>query len=470
MLRKKEIHYKQSVLNTDSYDKRRFNELLKHSKGLQEMRKDGERVPHFTELMGDVWSSFYKNEPELKDDIPKTHHFNKQMMDRVLNDSSFNQYHDVTRLNDLMSAFYSITFSENIFKWIEEMRKQDDSLDQLMDQIQEQGDGHTEDSSEQQEELQDQFNQKMQEKLEDSGNQISQMMNKAMNEAKEQHKNMDQVMEGLGAGTGDPDYKKMPISDKFKLADAMKKSRKFKEIADWAGRFKAIARSKQKIKHKETVLKSGIVQGNDPERILPSEIANLAVPHAKLDFLKRFAEGQTMQFDKKGKENLGKGPIVLCLDESGSMSDMETESKGYVLAMMAIAKKQKRDFALVRFSTDCKTTIYKKGKITTDEMIRFADRFMNGGTTFYRPLRESMRLFESQKFKNGDLIFVTDGSAQLDHQFIETIKKKKEKIQFKVMAILIGNQTTTKSISTFSDEIIESDRFLDEGVEKTFTI
>ncbi|WP_443258258.1 vWA domain-containing protein [Virgibacillus sp. L01] len=66
--------------------------------------------------------------------------------------------------------------------------------------------------------------------------------------------------------------------------------------------------------------------------------------------MRKFVEGQTMVYDKKGKETLGKGPIILCLDESGSMRDLESQSKGFALALISYAKKQKRDFALISFS------------------------------------------------------------------------------------------------------------------------
>ena len=89
-----------------------------------------------------------------------------------------------------------------------------------------------------------------------------------------------------------------------------------------------------------------------------------------------------MQYEQKGHEVLGKGPIVLCLDQSGSMHKLDTQSKGFTLALMSIARKQKRDFCLVLFSTRTKIIKYEKGKIKGSDMVNFALTFLGGGTNF----------------------------------------------------------------------------------------
>lgn len=65
--------------------------------------------------------------------------------------------------------------------------------------------------------------------------------------------------------------------------------------------------------------RQGIVQGDNPELLLPTESAQLKNPATTLNFLRRFTEKQTIQYVSKGKESTGKGPVVLCLDQSGRM-------------------------------------------------------------------------------------------------------------------------------------------------------
>ena len=159
-----------------------------------------------------------------------------------------------------------------------------------------------------------------------------------------------------------------------------------KEIADSAGRFKQVARKKQKTKYKEAMERSGVTIGNDIERLLPMELGLYTHPTTKTDFLRRFVEGQTMMYEQKGQEVLGKGPIILCLDQSGSMRNLDTQSKGFTLALMSIARRQRRDFCLILFSTRIQVFKYEKGKIKSSDMVKLAQTFLSGGTDFPRLL------------------------------------------------------------------------------------
>ena len=53
-----------SVLNTDSFDKRRFKEIFEMSSGLQKVRDEG-ALPMFEPLLADIWASLYKMKPEI---------------------------------------------------------------------------------------------------------------------------------------------------------------------------------------------------------------------------------------------------------------------------------------------------------------------------------------------------------------------------------------------------------------------
>src|SRR5699024_4443786 len=153
-------------------------------------------------------------------------------------------------------------------------------------------------------------------------------------------------------------------------------------IAEWAGRFKQIARQKQKSIYHNSIERSGVSLGKDIEKLLPSELSLYKNESTKLDFLRRFVEGQTMQYDTKGKESLGKGAIILCLDQSGSMHKLDYQSKGFALALISIAKRQKRDFCYIPFSI--KTQVYRfvKGNISSSEMIQLSENFLGVGINF----------------------------------------------------------------------------------------
>src|SRR5690606_32578793 len=257
------------------------------------------------------------------------------------------------------------------------------------------------------------------------GRGFQQAMAKAMKETNDVKNNVKSLLCGTNAGNQEAELKKVPLREQIKLAESLTKDMRIKRIAEWAGRMKVVARKKQKSKHTESIERSGVTLGNDVERLLPAELGMYMNPKTKLDFLRRFVEGETLQFEQKGNEMLGKGPIVLCLDQPGSMQDLDMQSKGFVLALMSIAKRQRRDFCLITFSTKIKTFEYPKGKITIDDMVKLATSFMNGGTDFKAPLNESLRIINKSRFEKADVVFVTDGEARVDDGFLKRFNQIK---------------------------------------------
>ena len=69
---------------------------------------------------------------------------------------------------------------------------------------------------------------------------------------------------------------------------------------------------------------------------------------------------------------LGIGPIILCLDQTGSMRNLDTQSKGFTLALMSIARRQRRDFCLILISNRTQVFTYEKGKIKSSDMVNLA--------------------------------------------------------------------------------------------------
>jgi uncharacterized protein with von Willebrand factor type A (vWA) domain len=127
-----------------------------------------------------------------------------------------------------------------------------------------------------------------------------------------------------------------------------------RRICEAAGRFRRVAQSKQRRKAShglDDVV--GVEPGGDVGRLLPAELAKLAVPELELDTLRRVAERQALCREHHAVEPVGKGPIVVCLDESGSMEGEKIHTaKALVLALAWIARQQRRWCALVAYSGD----------------------------------------------------------------------------------------------------------------------
>lgn len=479
-----------SVLNTDAFDIRRYQEIKDMSSKLQQLEDEGkELIPSFPSLMGDIWASLYKMKPKVLDDVKDGLQTNKTIMEHIMADESFQQFQETTRLDDLTSAIGSVKFSEKTQEWLVLQEKQNQQMQQAMEEIrnmqkqiqqeklnmqQNEQNGLSTDKNQKkvekkQKSLQqaiDELDQQLQQGFNYS---FSQALSGAARETKEAKDGLTSLVDGLKAGSGEAELQKVPLRDKIKLAEILADNPKIKKIAQWAGRFKSIARKKQKSKSKDSIEHSGVTMGNSVEKLLPMELGFYSSPATKMDFLRRFAEGQTMVYDQKGKEELGKGPIILCLDQSGSMSSLDNQSKGFALALMSIARKQKRDFAMIPFSRQAKKYVYKKGKITPFDMVEMATNFLGGGTMFDRPLEYALGVIEDSRFRKADIIFVTDGEADLRKEFVENFNKKKQEKAFGVLSVVLGCENTS-TVRQFSDTVVRASNLMDENALKAFEI
>ena len=459
-----------SVLNTDAFDRRRFREIFELSSRLQKIREEG-TLPMFEHLLADIWASLYKMKPEIRaGEVDRVLIVNKLLMGRIMREEQFVNYRRFTRLDDLSSAIGTVKIGEKLNEWLAEEKLLNA---ELLDEIQEiqtmQRQLQKNDIPENRlaklqtdiKEAMTELSEKLQKTMQNNKHKFSQTIEQAMQETKHVKDSMKSLLGGTSAGSGDAELKKIPLRDQISLAEKIASTNQMQEIADWAGRFKQITRKKQKFKHSESMERSGVTFGNNIERLLPMELVLYTHPITRIDFLRRFAEGQTMQYEQKGKEILGKGPIVLCLDQSGSMYKLDTQSKGFTLALMSIARRQRRDFCLIVFSTRTQIFNYEKGKTKTSDIINLAQTFLGGGTDFTLPLLDAVKVINESRFKQADVVFVTDGESEVEESFLGVFNKKRSEKDFKVLSLVIGNDTNT--VAQFSDKVVHVTDFNEAG-------
>lgn len=486
-LKQKDLVHTQELatINADKFDVRRFNELYKMAGGLRDICEANAKTPHFTNLVGDVWSGFYKSKPELKE-VAESLSVNHALMDKLLADEDYQRKHEMTKLDDLLSTVTSIHMSKELLNWVnnnqelQEQTKQMQKVQQLEKRAQtdmEKASGQLvnpalrEDLKKEMEGLLKRAGKRL-ESAQQAGQQLQKEMAQSIQAlssdelqqmvkgANQQASNTKDIMNGvIGdlAGNGEADYSRLPTHEQFLLAELCESNPKMREIAELAGRFKAIAKDKQKSVHKQSIARKGVTVGSEIERLLPSEIANYLLPQAKLDFMKRFGEGHSLMFGKKGKSKLGRGPIICCIDESGSMRKLDTQSKAFLIALMGIARKQRRDFAVIPFSSVVgKIEVFPKGKVAVQQLADVCSLFMGGGTNFEEPLLASLQLIEKDRFKQADIIFVTDGESHVSAEMLQEYERIKMKKGFGCTAVVIGNSARRQTVEAFADKIVSA--------------
>jgi uncharacterized protein with von Willebrand factor type A (vWA) domain len=267
---------------------------------------------------------------------------------------------------------------------------------------------------------------------------------------------------GFGMESGAGGRNSLSAKEKLVIAQKVGKSPKLQQIAAVCGRFTRIALQQQKtrVKHPPDEITS-ITTGNEIERLLPSEIALLADPDLEDIFYLKFAERGLMQYDLIGHEPQGQGPIIIAIDESGSMTTDyggmtgEVWSKAVMLALLSIARLQKRDLAVIHFSgpDDLRLDLFPKGEATPAQVIACASFFFNGGTVFEPWMEKALELVDGSQFEKADVICVSDGVSDVSPEAQAEWTRRRAERGMRAYGVLIGSNQGEALLDEISDAV-----------------
>ncbi len=240
-------------------------------------------------------------------------------------------------------------------------------------------------------------------------------------------------------------------------AERLKQSDKLKQIAKEAGRQRALACQKQAEKsHEARVEVDSIETGDELSRMLGSELM-LLVSDDEVDelmFCQRFADKQCLQLKLSGKESKQQGPIIFVVDTSGSQNPYEVMTKATVLAMLEVAKIQKRSFGVVWFdNTVSRVDFLKSGDVVeTGKVMEMLEHWTSGGTNFQVALDKAVSLIrEDGEFEKADLIMVTDGYCDTSEQWDKGFEEAKAELKFSVYSVLT-NSSYMRTVQKWSEQ------------------
>jgi len=285
-----------------------------------------------------------------------------------------------------------------------------------------------------------------------------------------------------GAGPGGH-ANPMTTNDKIALAQQVNRSRTLQEVAALCGRLTRIALHVQssKVQHPPDEVTT-ITIGRDLSRVLPNELGKLTDPALEDVFWLAFAEGRLMQYDLIGHEKQGQGPIILALDSSGSMQETagaagmtkEVWSKAVMLAILAIARLQQRDMAVLHFSSRDQLAVYEfpKGQATHTQTIASVEQFYGGGTVFEPWMAQALRLVDQATYTKADVICVSDGLTSIDARVRQEWQERRMQRGMRVVSVLIGTQDGAGALAEISDAVLELERLEEDllVLERVFEV
>ena len=212
----------------------------------------------------------------------------------------------------------------------------------------------------------------------------------------------------------------------------------------------------------------GLRYSNDISSVLPSELALLKNTAAKKLFQLKFAQKQLLSFkyqndvlDSK-EENIQeetsvekkepKGPIIICVDTSGSMHGTpENIAKTITFALSKIAIEEERKCYLISFSTSIETldlTDFSANPI--GRLVQFLRMSFHGGTDATSALKHAVKMLSENEWKNADVLMISDFVMQtLDNDIKAQIKSAQEN-NTNFHSLVIGSSGNNGAINSFN--------------------
>lgn len=312
----------------DSYDKAAFNDIKDQTPALQNLEEEGVSVNlGFPELMEDVYGSLYKYNPEVKDPIDQGSMANKTIMEQLMQSREYNELREFTRLQEFESAVGVRSFSEHIISEIpEEMNKMANEMSvtqSMLDRLLEEYDPNAQDNPnpgliKQAKEKLDNLQGQMKQYTQKHEDEIRQMVRTAIQKGADDAKQVQGFMNTFGSEPGQ--VCQLPMKEKISMAEKVLKNKSLHKLAEMAGRFQRLALHYQssKVKHgADEIVDTEL--GNNLNRIVPSELIYLDDPDLESLFYLKYSQRNLLQFKMEGKDKKAKGPIIICIDNSGSM-------------------------------------------------------------------------------------------------------------------------------------------------------
>jgi len=166
--------------------------------------------------------------------------------------------------------------------------------------------------------------------------------------------------------------------------------------------------------------------GNNLARVLPSELVHLGQP-TEIILLDNIANAKCLQYKMRGTAPAGRGPLVICLDESGSMEhgDRLLWSKATAVALTRVAWQDNRHVSVVHYSAS--VTITELPPNSNMKLLDVIKHFLNAGTKIHLALENAsyeVARMAAKGDRGADVILVSDGEdrkSELQDKAIDLI-------------------------------------------------
>ena len=260
---------------------------------------------------------------------------------------------------------------------------------------------------------------------------------------------------GIDAGS----LHRMPLDEVRQIARALREHPDILRIVELAGRwletFRA-ARPRRRGKGREETV--GVTLGGDLGDILPQELLLLRrAGRLRTVALARIIERRALVREMKGPALLGRGPVIVIIDTSGSMAGARVVfAKAVALAIVTRAIEQRRPALVLTFGArgEMLEVHFSPRESPGNRILRLLDLSFGGGTNFDGPLERIVEVATERPWSSADAVFVSDGDCEASPVVIERVKNAKRSADLDLIALLVGRG---RGLQPIADQLLSID-------------
>ncbi len=208
----------------------------------------------------------------------------------------------------------------------------------------------------------------------------------------------------------------------------------------------------------------GVHRSRALARMTGSESLNLTHPVLRRLWRARFAEAQLLTYDDRAREPrpnprpqpdgaaarrqeapLGHGPLIVCLDTSGSMQGApENVAKACALQALRSAHAGDRAARLLAFGGpgELLERPLTRDAAGLDALLDLMGQTFDGGTDVQTPIERAIDQVQQAGWQDADVLIVSDGEFGLTSATLAQLRQAKERLGLRVHGILIGDRET----------------------------
>ena len=208
----------------------------------------------------------------------------------------------------------------------------------------------------------------------------------------------------------------------------------------------------------------GTHRSDDLMRLLPSELVNLEDETLENLFYARLLEKNLLTYELSGTQMVDgettedqqkhTGPVVACLDTSGSMyGDPMLKAKALLLAIANILKQEDRSLHVLLFGSSGQIREFAMdAHNNASGLLQFLQKGFGGGTDFETPLKRATEIINQKPdYIKADILMISDGDCSLSDNFTTWLKKEMTRLDCSIYSVLCAGGRVKDG---FSDEVV----------------